>query len=245
MNRDAHNRPQPTRPLAVVIPLANEEATVRELLDRVLRQLGADDRIFCVLDNASQDRTRELVEQYGQRDGRVQLVWAPENRCVVDAYFAGYRAAYDNGAEWILEMDGGLSHQPEEIPRFTALLDHGLDYVAGCRFMRGGSHVGSFWRQCVSRGGGLLANLMLGTRMRDMTSGFEMFSRRAMAHVLARGVRSRANFFQTEIKYMLHDWKWTEVPIQYHCTKNSVPQGSIRESLRLLWQMRRQRKADR
>ena len=67
-----------------------------------------------------------------------------------------------------------------------------------------------------------------------------MFSRKAMEQVVKTGVRSRANFFQTEIKYMLRDWAWTEVPITYRCTKDTVPSGSIRESLRLLRAMRRE-----
>ena len=65
-----------------------------------------------------EDATLLLVKEYSERDPRIQSVWAPENRCVVDAYFKGYKVAYDAGAQWILEMDGGLSHQPEEIPLF-------------------------------------------------------------------------------------------------------------------------------
>ena len=48
--------------LGVVVPLANEEATVGEFLGRVTRQLTAADAVFCVVDNASRDRTREAVE---------------------------------------------------------------------------------------------------------------------------------------------------------------------------------------
>src|SRR5207253_1150047 len=140
---------------------------------------GPEDRVFCVLDEASRDRTREMVEAFGARDPRVRLVWAPENRSVMDAYFRGYREAYESGAAWILEMDGGMSHRPEEISRYVALIDRGYDFVAGCRFMEGGSHRGSVRRRLVSRGGSALARAVLGTRMRDMTSGFEMFSRRA------------------------------------------------------------------
>src|SRR5262249_29847334 len=98
--------------LGVVVPLANEESTIDDFTARVLAQLGRDDRLFCVVDNASRDSTRDRVERHGRRDGRVCLVWAPENRCVVDAYFRGYRAALDAGSRWVLEMDGGLSHLP-------------------------------------------------------------------------------------------------------------------------------------
>src|SRR5690242_14480447 len=109
--------------LGVVTPLANEEQTVEEFLRRVLAQLTADDRVFCVVDNASRDATRQRVEDVASKDSRVVLVWAPENRCVVDAYFRGYREALAAGCRWVLEMDGGLSHLPEQIPQFIAAME--------------------------------------------------------------------------------------------------------------------------
>jgi len=227
--------------LAVVIRLANEETTITDFLNRVVSHLGEDDLVFCIFDNTCKDKTLVMAEEYSKKEPRVQIVWAPENRCVVDAYFRGYQEAYDAGAQWILEMDGGLSHQPEEIPRFLEFIGSGYDFVVGCRFMDGGSHTGSKLRSFVSWSGGLLSNLILSTSMRDMTSGFEMFSRKAMAHVLENKVNSRANFFQTEIKYMLHNWNWIEVPINYISTKGNLPKNSIRESLSLLWKIRKER----
>src|SRR5262245_32570481 len=223
--------------LGVVIPLSNEEATVTELLKRVLLQLSDNDRVFCVVDNSSVDTTRRQVEEYGLRDHRVLLVWAPENRCVVDAYFAGYRAAVGAGAQWILEMDGGFSHLPEEIPLFIAAINHGYDYVAGCRFMKGGSYKGAVTRKMISWGGARLSNLLLGTRMLDMTSGFECFSRSAMLLVLKHGVRSRAHFFQTEIKYLLRDSKWVEIPISYSNPSKSVGASNLLEAFSNLYTM--------
>lgn len=232
--------------LGVVIPLANEEKAVEGVVARVLTHLTGADGVFCVLDNCSRDRTRELVENMSRADPRVVCVWAPENRCVVDAYFRGYRAALAAGARWILEMDGGLSHLPEEIPQFIHAMTQGYDYVGGCRFMAGGSHTGSLQRYLVSRVGTMLANLVLGTRMRDMTSGFECFSAPALEAVLLRGVRSKAHFFQTEIKFHLRDWRWTEVPINYHNSCQKVGANSLWDASRNLWRLfRTSRKAKR
>ena len=52
----------------------------------------------------------------------------------------------------------------------------------------------------ISKGGTVLANWVLKTRMRDMTSGFECFNRKAMERVLEQGISSKTNFFQTEIR---------------------------------------------
>ena len=226
--------------LGVIIPLANEEATVAAFLQDILIRIGAEDRIFCVLDTVSKDRTRELVQDAARDDSRICEVWAPENRCVVDAYFRGYRAALDAGCAWILEMDGGYSHKPAEIPRFIEAMQQGVDFIAGSRFCSGGKYRGRWSRYLLSRAGSMAANLMLGTTMSDMTSGFECFSRRTLQYVVEQGVRSRAHFFQTEIRFMLHNHNWCEVPISYDNPSRSVGSGAITESLRTLWSLARQ-----
>lgn len=225
--------------LGVVVPMANEEDTVAEFLARVLAQLEDRDSVFVVLDNASHDRTRAIVADAAAADSRVVLVWAPENTCVVDAYFRGYREALAAGCEWILEMDGGLSHCPEEIPRFLAAMASGADFAAGSRFAKGGSYKGRIARRLLSSGGTRLSNLVLGTRMRDMTSGFECFTREAMSHVVEHGVESRGHFFQTEIRYMLRDWNWVEVPISYRNPSTRVGSAGVKNALRQLWRLRR------
>lgn len=228
--------------LGIVVPLANEEQTIEPFLVRVTAQMGPDDRLFCVLDNVCKDDTRAHVEAAGAIDPRVVCVWAPQNRCVVDAYFSGYQAALDAHCKWILEMDGGFSHCPEEIPGFIKTMETGVDFAPGSRFGKGGKYSGRWTRWALSKGGTLLANAVLGTRMTDMTSGFECFTYRALRHVVARGVSSRAHFFQTEIRYMLQDWHWTEVPISYASPSETVGSDTIGEALKNLWKLRKEKR---
>ena len=226
--------------LGVVLPLGSEEETIEQLLVDILAQLDDNDRIFCVLDEVSKDQTRALVQQTARKHPRVTEVWAPENRCVVDAYFCGYRQALAAGCQWILEMDGGYSHDPKEIPRFIRAMAEGIDFAAGSRFVTGGGYSGPWKRNFLSKGGSVLANLLLGTRMQDMTSGFECFSHQAMQYVVEQGVQSRAHFFQTEIRFMLRQWNWVEVPIQYSSPSSSVGSGTVIESIRNLLMLARQ-----
>jgi dolichol-phosphate mannosyltransferase len=226
--------------LGILVPLANEEVTILDFLRRILVHLQSQDRVYCVLDKISWDQTRSMVSGLAATDLRVVLVWAPENRCVVDAYFRGYRAAFEAGCEWILEMDGGLSHLPEEIPQFIAGMEQGYDFVGGCRFRPGGSHDSPWSRVFISKGGTMLVNCVLKTRMLDMTSGFECFNRKAMGWVLEHGVTSLANFFQTEIRYMMHKFKWLEVPITYRNSNYRIGRSSLREAFRILWDLCRE-----
>lgn len=231
--------------LGVVIPLANEEGSVDDLLRRVLAQLSGSDRVFCIIDRVSRDNTLQRVHRFSESDARIVAVWAPENRCVVDAYFRGYREALDAGCGWILEMDGGMSHLPEEIPRFLGAMSTGVDFAAGSRFLHGGRYRGRFSRYALSRGGTLIVNLVLGTRMKDMTSGFECFTDRALRRVLSAGVRSRRHFFQTEIRVLLHGLSWVEVPISYTNPSKRAGMESVAEALRNLWWLRKRAKPGR
>src|SRR5258708_1122184 len=94
-------------------------------------------QFFAILDNATKDNSIVLVGELAGREPRLKVVWAPENRCAVDAYIRGYREALAAGHDWILEIDAGFSHQPEDIPKFFAAMEQGYDCVFGSRFMKG------------------------------------------------------------------------------------------------------------
>ena len=101
----------------------------------------------------------------------------------------------------------------------------------------GGISDSSFKRYLVSSGGSFLTNLLLGTRMADMTSGFELFSRETMQAILKRGIRSRAHFFQTEIKVFCRNRRYLEVPITYRMASPRLSNKAIVEALRQLTSM--------
>src|SRR5689334_9566374 len=203
--------------LGIVCPMANEEDSavsfVSAVLDRCVPAGFKSVTLFAVLDRVSRDRTRELLTGLKEERPQLAVVWSPENRSVVDAYVRGYCEALEAGCDWILEIDAGFSHQPADIPQFFDKMLEGYDCVFGSRFCKGGSvSDSSTKREIISRGGTFLANLLLGTKLKDMTSGFEMFKRDTLAEILRKGIRSRGPFFQTEIKAYCRNLRIAEVP---------------------------------
>ena len=78
-------------------------------------------------------------------------------------------------------MDGGGSHKPSEIAQFVENLEKGYDCVWGSRYVAGGDISNHpLYRRVLSSGGTILANLVLGTKLKDMTSGFEGFQRKVL-----------------------------------------------------------------
>lgn len=233
--------------LGVVCPMASEEQTAISFVDAVLEQCRSRDfksvRFFAILDRACKDNTLELLKAHTVVQPQLHVVWAPENKSVVDAYVRGYREALAAGCDWILEIDAGFSHQPEDIPQFFDKMSEGYDSVFGSRFCAGGNiSDSSFKRRVISRGGTVLANLLLGTKLKDMTSGFEMFSRPTLEALLARGINSRGPFFQTEIKTYCRNLRVAEVPIQYRAASHDVNNKALKDSFSNLWRLYRLRR---
>lgn len=232
--------------LGIVCPMANERTTavsfVSDVLERCTSQGFKSVTFFAVLDKASKDGTLELLRNLEREQSHLRVVWAPENRNVVDAYIRGYREAINAGCDWILEIDAGYSHQPSEIPQFFKKMAEGYDCVFGSRFCEGGEITETpLKRRILSSGGTVLTNLLLGTKLKDMTSGFEMFSRSALQEVLAKGIHSRGHFFQTEIKVHCRQKRIVEVPIHYCAASDSVNHKAVKDAFSNLWRLFRLR----
>ena len=222
---------------ALVIPMANEEeefGLLEKALRTVLDRLETG-RVYFIVDKASKDRTLELSQDLERRDSRFKTVWAPENKNVVDAYLRGYREAYDNGHEFIIEMDAGLSHDPRALPMFLRVLNEGNECAFGSRFINGGSITESNYKRTVlSKVGTILSNVLLGTRMYDMTSGFQGFHRDIVGRFLAYQLLSKAHFYQTELRYLLRFTRYAEIPIHYKAPSPRVSQNAIKNSISVL-----------
>src|SRR5207302_9344077 len=158
-----------------------------------------------VFDRACNDGTIDVLRGLQAKFRHLDLVYAPENRGIVDAYLRDYHAALGGGADWILEIDAGFSHARGEIPRLLNAMAQGYDCVFGSRFCKDGRMLNApLGRWITSLGGTILSNMLLGTCLSDMTSGFELFKREALEAILSRDILSRGPFFQTEIKAFAH-----------------------------------------
>jgi dolichol-phosphate mannosyltransferase len=222
----------------VIIPMANEEPDFHPFVEVLSAAIAAcpNGTVYFIVDKVSTDRTLELCRELADQNPSFKTVWAPENRNVVDAYLRGYREALQNGHTYIIEMDAGLSHDPRAIPRFVDVLQEGVACVFGSRFIKGGSIEDSNWRRyALSKFGTLLSNTLLGTRMRDMTSGFQGFSADIVRQFLEYPLLSKAHFYQTELRYLLRKKSYREIPIHYRAPSPRVSQKAILNSFEVLF----------
>ncbi|HEX8547917.1 MAG TPA: glycosyltransferase, partial [Cytophagaceae bacterium] len=134
---------------AVIIPMANESKDFPEFSEAIVKVLDrlTGGTVYFIVDNATKDNTFELCQELEGKDNRFKAVWAPENKNVVDAYMRGYREAYNNGHDLIIEMDAGLSHDPRALAMFLRVLNEGNTCAFGSRFINGGSMGDSPWNR--------------------------------------------------------------------------------------------------
>ncbi len=225
------------QPWALLIPMANEETDfdifIHALKNSIDNLPGVS--VFLVVDNASRDKTLQLCQSLSESDKRFHNVWAPENKNVVDAYIRGYKEALKTNAQYIIEMDAGMSHDPVELPKFLKFLSQGYSCVYGSRFIKGGSMGDSpAKRQSLSKIGTILSNILLGSSLHDMTSGYQGFHRNIVELFTAKPLRSKAHFYQTEIKYLLRKYKSIEIPIHYKAPSPRVSKNAIINSIECL-----------
>jgi dolichol-phosphate mannosyltransferase len=222
---------------AIITPLANEAPDFEPFVlkvTNVLNQLGCGTCYF-VVDTVSRDNTLELCETLSKKDPRFVTVWAPQNRNVVQAYMAGYKAALDAGHAIMIEMDAGLSHDPEAIPLFLSALEKGFDCAYGSRFIKGGSISDSSSRRSIlSRTGTLLSLVLLGLQLHDATSGFQGFKRCIVEKFLTYPLLSEAHFFHPEMRCLLRHQKYVEIPIHYRAPSPRVSHKAVSNSIKVL-----------
>jgi dolichol-phosphate mannosyltransferase len=166
--------------IVATLPTYNEAENVEPLI-RELLALG-DEYEVLVIDDDSPDETWRIVGEMSSHAPRVHLLHRTTERGRGTAGLAGFVWARDHGADAVVEMDADFSHHPRFIPALVQLVRAGeCDVVVGSRLVAGGAEKGRhFARTVITWLANTYIRLVLGLRIRDCTSGFRVFSRRAL-----------------------------------------------------------------
>jgi glycosyltransferase involved in cell wall biosynthesis len=159
--------------LSVVIPVYNEVQTIELLLRRV-REVALDKEII-VVDDCSNDGTREVLQQLErQRGGNFKFLYHQENKGKGASLRTGIAAVT---GEVVVVQDADLEYNPQEFSKLLKpILDGRADCVYGSRFMGGDEHrVLYFWHYVGNKLLTLLSNMFTNLNLTDMETGYKMF----------------------------------------------------------------------
>jgi dolichol-phosphate mannosyltransferase len=200
----------------IITPTYNERDNLAELISSALAEVPEANVL--VVDDASPDGTGVLADAIAAEDARVRVLHRPAKLGLGTAYVEGFRRALAEGYEVAFEMDADLSHDPRYLPRFFEAIAEGADVVLGSRNVPGGGVEGwGLGRHTLSKGGSLYARAILGAPVRDMTTGFKAYTRRALEAIDPESLRSNGYAFQIETTYraLRKGLRVVEVPIVF------------------------------
>jgi dolichol-phosphate mannosyltransferase len=224
----------------VIVPTYNERENLAALADRLLAlPVGVD---LLVVDDNSPDGTGQLADELAVKHPRIRVLHRSEKNGLGRAYCAGFAWALERDYEFILEMDGDFSHDPNDIPRLIEAAMN-ADLALGSRYCNGIRVIN--WplnRLMLSKGAAKYVQIITGMPFTDPTGGFKCFRRRALQSIDLQAVRSNGYSFQIELTHTI--WRQgmeiTEVPIiftdRFH-GKSKMSGKIVREALWMVWRL--------
>jgi glycosyltransferase involved in cell wall biosynthesis len=198
--------------LSIVIPVYNEKATIRAIIEKVLSvRLEGIEKELIVVNDCSRDGTREALEELSLPD--VRIVHHERNRGKGAALRTGFARAT---GDIVLVQDADMEYNPDEYPvLLKPILDGHADVVYGSRFLSGPHRVHLFWHMAGNRFLTLLSNIMSNLNLTDMETCYKVFRREVLQSMTLRSDRFG---FEPEVtqKVARGGWRVYEVPISYH-----------------------------
>jgi glycosyltransferase involved in cell wall biosynthesis len=192
--------------LSIVVPVHNEERSILPLYDRLTAVLEAVHRPYEILfvDDASTDRSFELLSNLVETDPRLKVVRLRRNFGQSAALSAGFHEAK---GKVIIAMDGDLQHDPEDIPALLVKIDEGYDIASGWRKERVDNAI---TRKLPSRIANFLMSRASGLDLRDFGTTFKAYRAEVLKDVnlygdLHRFIPALASFYGARV---------AEVPIR-------------------------------
>jgi glycosyltransferase involved in cell wall biosynthesis len=182
--------------LSIVIPIHNEEHSILPLYDRLTVVLESLRRSYEILfvDDASTDRSFELLANLVETDGHLKVIRLRRNFGQTAALSAGFHEAK---GDIVIAMDGDLQHAPEDIPALLDKIDEGYDIASGWRKERVDN---ALTRRIPSRVANWLMAKASGIELRDFGTTFKAYRAEVLKDVnlygeLHRFIPALASFY--------------------------------------------------
>lgn len=224
----------------VVVPTYNERENLPPLTQRLMSLPVEVDML--VVDDNSPDGTGKLADEISARNSRFHVLHRTEKNGLGRAYIAGFGWALEQGYEFVFELDGDLSHNPDDIPMFLQA-GKDADLVLGSRYLNGIRIIN--WplsRLMLSKSAAKYVQVVTGMPFTDPTGGYKCFRRRALQSINLGEINSNGYSFQIEMTHKLwrQGMKVVEVPIIFTDRfqgRSKMSGHIVREALWMVWRL--------
>lgn len=218
----------------VIVPTYNESENIAQIAAAV-RERGYD---LLIVDDGSPDGTGAIADSLAETDSSIHVLHRSKKEGLGPAYAAGFDKALELGAEIICEMDADFSHDPCDLPRLVAAVEHGADLAIGSRYVDDGGVEGWPWhRQFISKGGNWYARTMLGLSTSDATAGFRAFRDTTIRKLDPSSCEASGYGFQIEMAWRAEaaGLDVVEVPITFRDRTRGTSKMDRSIALEAMW----------
>ncbi len=195
--------------VSIVIPLYNEEQSLRELHEQIrkaLQRSGTYEILF--IDDGSTDGSTRVIHELRRQDKRVKLIRFRRNYGKSAALSVGFQHARGS---YIVTMDADLQDDPNEIPNLIHEIKKGFDLVSGWKKKR----FDPITKTIPSRLFNFVTSLLTGISLHDFNCGLKAYRREVVKEVKIYGELHRF------IPALAHwnGFKIGEIPVQHRPRK--------------------------
>jgi glycosyltransferase involved in cell wall biosynthesis len=195
--------------LSIVIPVYNEERTIRQVLARIAA-LPVPKEIV-IVDDGSTDGTREILSQF-ECAAELHVIFKPQNEGKGAALRTGFRRVT---GDVVIVQDADLEYDPRDILSVIKPIVCGqADVVYGSRFLGTEHQDRSLVHRCGNRLLTMASNALTGLRITDMETCYKAFS---LSVLRSFEIQQHRFGFEPEVtaKIARRKVRVQEVPIRY------------------------------
>ncbi|MEM9411375.1 MAG: glycosyltransferase family 2 protein [Planctomycetota bacterium] len=224
--------------LSVVIPVYNEENSIRELIDQVLNV--AIRKEIVLVDDGSSDRSAQMIEEFVKSHScdrnEIRFIKHKKNRGKGAAITTGFKSVR---GDIVIIQDADLEYDPSEYPSLLKpIIEQKADVVYGSRFLGDHPHrVLDYWHYLGNKFFTTMSNCFTNLNLTDMETCYKVF-RRDVIDTIAPQLQQERFGIEPEITARIarHNYRVFELSISY--SGRSYAEGKkigLKDGFNALW----------
>ena len=210
--------------LCILLPVLNEIDNIDRVIAGIHTAIPGEEYVICLVDDGSRDGTIEFIQAAMQKaDHRLHLIQRKKimrgSQRGSALFVAMMWALSKTNCRFIVEMDGDLSHRPEELGHGLALLEaRAADVVVASKYLPGSLVTNRpVGRLLVSRVCNFAVRLLISNHISDYSNGYRFYTREAALRVAETHIVYASPVYLTEVMaiWLSHGLRISEFPSHY------------------------------
>jgi len=231
---------------AYTISFCNEGKNVNKFLKKLKKNINnKTDQVFCIVDSKTDQSTTQHLNNFCKENKNFKILGFFKTRNFSETKLSALKACQK--FQFIFDIDGNMAHDTKSIKKFKKkIFQNRYDAVCGSRFLKSGKYIygSSYQRFLLSYYGTKLVNFMLKLNFTDSTGGYICISSKVVKKILKNKIYSKAHFYHVELKNIINDFKFCEVPIVYKKSLSKIKYSTILLAILNLFKLYKSKKTE-